>query len=89
MPDDPRGWWTVEEVDRFLNVWSGMELPGLVTHGANGEALTLWCTDVHRAAALIDMADNVGNDEGFTLTAGEYEVCVVQAQTKEIKNAHS
>lgn len=86
MPTDPRGWWTGEETDHFLDRWATIDLPEIVMADASGETLTLWCTDVRRAAPLVDMADHVGNDEGFTITRGEYEVCIVQTETKGTEN---
>jgi NTP pyrophosphatase (non-canonical NTP hydrolase) len=87
IPTDPRDWWISDETDEFLSQWERLGLPRLVLHDASSERLTLWCSDVRKAAEMIGMADHVTNDESFGITRGSYEVCVVQAETKETKDA--
>lgn len=79
IPDDPRGWWIGDEIDLFIDQWRLLNLPELTMEDGSGSVLTLWCTDVRRAAEMVGMSDNVGNDEGFTISKGDYEVCIVQA----------
>jgi NTP pyrophosphatase (non-canonical NTP hydrolase) len=83
LPDDPRGWWTSEEVDVFIEQWFRQDMPTLTLHDATGERLTLWCTDVRYAAALVDMANASAIDnDGFEICKGEYSVSIVQADEK-------
>lgn len=86
MPTDPRDWWTGEEVDEFLEQWEACGLTLPVLGDASGEVLTLWVTDVHAVAEEINK-DITEHDDCFTLTRGEYQVCVMQADTKETKHA--
>lgn len=87
IPTDPRDWWTSDETDEFLSQWERLGLPRLVLHDAGSESLMLGCSDVRKAAEMIGMADHVTNDESFGITRGSYEVCIVQAETKETKDA--
>lgn len=88
VADDPRDWWTAEEVDSFIAAWDRLELPKLTVQDATGERLTLWCSDVDRAAEMLGM--EVGphyGARGFEICKGEYSVGVVQAEDKETKHA--
>lgn len=87
MPTDPRDWWTGEEVAAFTDQWERLDLPKLTLSDAQGEQLFLWCTDVRHAAALIDWSDHVTSDNSFSITRGEYEVCIVQAEEKKETNS--
>lgn len=87
IPDDPRGWWTGPEVATFLQRWLALGLPELVMQDATGEVLTLWTKDVGGAAAALDVAMFALPEPQFFIKAGEYEVCVVQAGSREAKDA--
>jgi hypothetical protein len=87
IPDDPRGWWTGPEVATFLQRWLALGLPELVMQDATGEVLTLWTKDISGAAAALDVAMSALPEPQFFIKVGEYEVCVVQAGSRETKDA--
>jgi len=78
IPDDPREWWTGEEVDAFIEQWERLKLPKLTLQDATGSRLTLWCSDMRYAAALVGMDAAVG--DGFEIVKGAYSVGIVQAK---------
>lgn len=86
IPDDPRGWWTGDEADRFIDTWYSWRLPPLRMSDGQVEVYLFWCSDARRAAEMlgVDLAD----DGGFTIEKGEYSVSIVQAdEEKETKDA--
>jgi hypothetical protein len=88
IPDDPRDWWTGGEIDAFLSTWERLELPEVTMQDGSGERLTVWCTDVRRAAEMLGMTGGLmGSTLGpdFEITKGAYTVAVVQAEEKEMK----
>jgi NTP pyrophosphatase (non-canonical NTP hydrolase) len=88
IPDDPRDWWAGDEVDRFIQAWTDQDLPELTMQDAEGETLTLWCTDLDYAAALLgETLTRDGERQALLLKRGEYVVCVMQAETKETNHA--
>lgn len=87
MPTDPRGWWTGEEIDSFLETWESLELPEIVLTDGQGETVMLWCSDVRRAAEMIGVSDYVTSEVGFDLTRGEYVASIEPAEEKETKDA--
>lgn len=82
MPDDQGGRWTGPGVHVFISRWVGLNLPKLTLLSTDGGQLTVWTTEMPRAAYLLGMVDHVGNDGGFTINEGEYSVCIVQAEEK-------
>lgn len=80
MATDPRDWWTGEEVDEFLRVWSANGLPELKLQDAEGEYLVIWTADLDRAGEMLGLP--VGSDEPrqIEIRQGEYVVCIAQAK---------
>lgn len=97
IPVDERGWWTRSEVDDFLSQWERSGLPEIRMTDTVGERLTLWCSDVPRAAAILavefqmhpggTIGRKVVERPGFEICKGEYSVGILQAEEKETKDA--
>lgn len=84
IPTDPRDWWTGDEIEVFISQWERLRMPKLTLCDATGERLTLWCSDMRRAAEMLGMTDSIVDAaEGFEITKDAYSVGIVQAEVKE------
>lgn len=82
MPTDPRGWWTGEEIDEFLDVWARLGLPEIVMTNGQDERVMLWAADLRRVGEWLGEIYSGRDPDGekcYELRRGEYVACIVQA----------
>lgn len=80
MPNDPRDWWTGDEVDAFFDEWSRVGMPGAKLADAAGGDLTIW-TDLVAASGKLRMEiKDTGYGPHIELVSGAYTVGIVPAE---------
>lgn len=87
MPTSPRGWWTGEEADAFIDRWQELVLPPLTMGDGQGSHYLFWCVDPGRAAEMLGLLNHADVDDGsFTIEQGEYSVSIVLAGEEKETN---